>query len=355
MSSPTIRVYDPITYRTPALNLLRSQLPHSLSTYRRLQFGQWSPSARLLSNVSLDSNSPVPSILDSQEAPHPWILAFIDRDQRPETEVWLACSWESSDSSSGESKIETDEARAVQDALVRDLVVAMRDLSLTLMPNTMDAAAAAANGGPAAAARDHVGLSIADYAGHMANPNIVLFGSVHEATTMILQRIGLLADEFATTLVPNHNYIFSIADLPAARDLPSGLRWGVPAQTEHFELIRSRTQIPRQDRTLKILPALAIFLDGSQTPISWAFVGLDGSLTTLHVEPEYRGKGLAKIITAKLFRENMQAFEEERGEVELAQSIVIKGNEASSRVAESLGGQNQCEVYWLRVDLGRLQ
>jgi len=114
---------------------------------------------------------------------------------------------------------------------------------------------------------------------------------------------------------------------------------------------------------MAVLPSLAIYPgkpgkvghDDTEAPVAWAFVGLDGSLTTLHVEPEYRGQGLAKALTTKLFRECMDGFWEEAYRTKLAHGYVIAGNEASEGMCRSLGGRSEWECYWVRVDLGGLR
>lgn len=116
--------------------------------------------------------------------------------------------------------------------------------------------------------------------------------------------------------------------------------------------MRSRTQIPRQETTLAILPQLAI-RNTDNVPVAWAFVGLDGSLTTLHVESEYRGRGLAKSITTKLFNEKMEALWED-GVDKMAHGYVVVGNDASSAVSTSLGGKNGWLAYWIRVNLEKV-
>lgn len=131
-----------------------------------------------------------------------------------------------------------------------------------------------------------------------------------------------------------------------------------------FELVKSRTQIPRQDRTLRKLPSVAIYpTDTSSTtlqPIAWGFLGLDASLTTLHVESAYRGHGLAKSLSLKLFSEEMETYyrhdptatgDNTPIEVRYAHADVATDNKASQGVCESLGGKCYFEVFWIRVDL----
>lgn len=92
-------------------------------------------------------------------------------------------------------------------------------------------------------------------------------------------------------------------------------------------------------------------------PIAWAFIGLDGSLTSLHVEESHRRLGLAKALTTKIFREGRGVFwggEEDAGERErlsIAHGNVAVGNEKSAGMCRSLGGVDLGEVFWLKVDL----
>jgi ribosomal protein S18 acetylase RimI-like enzyme len=148
-----------------------------------------------------------------------------------------------------------------------------------------------------------------------------------------------------------------------APSLASGFKYG-KVNPEDFTLVKSRTQIPRQDRTLRKLPSVAIHpTDTSSTtpqPIAWGFLGLDASLTTLHVEPGYRGHGLAKSLSLKLFSEEMRTYYQhdptttEDGtpiEARYAHADVATDNKASQGVCESLGGKSHFEVFWIRVDL----
>ena len=96
-----------------------------------------------------------------------------------------------------------------------------------------------------------------------------------------------------------------------------------------------------------------IFDEKSGRPVAWAFVGVDSSLTTLHVEEDFRRRGLAKLLTVRLFETEMDGFWEE-GQRKLAFGYVIVGNEASAGMCKSLGGQSDWECYWLRIDLGQV-
>ncbi|KAK5172138.1 uncharacterized protein LTR77_003776 [Saxophila tyrrhenica] len=332
-----------------ALNILRPHIPVSLPLYRRLQFGRFFDATALLTNLNLDGqpnsapNGTPNRITGKQEhnpQNDPWLLAFVDRSCRPETEVWLSASWDSQP-----SPPMPDQEPAI-DALMTSL---LQTLASLLIPPSIHAPAEA----PANGTKDSVGLTHSDYATHASDPRIMLWGAIHAYTVPVLTRLGHLPRRFETSVMPNHCFIFDVPTLPAyeKRSLTPGLRWGKLGR-QHFPLVRSRTQIPRQDRTLAVLPNLAIF--EGDVPVAWAFIGLDASLSTLHVEEPYRGQGLAKALTTKLFREEMGRFWKDGGE-NLAHGYVIDGNKQSEGMCRSLGGKSGWWVYWLRVELGEGQ
>lgn len=317
-----------------ALATLKPNFPICIPLYRRLQFGRFFDATSLLTNISPGSPAPQDS---------PWLFAFVDRSCRPETEVWFHGSWESNTNS-----LSSHEEKAI-DELVRNLVSAMKDLGV---PTSIHQDLLNAKAEELKIEKDHGGFSRDDYGGHMVDSNIMLWGATHEKTVTTLQRLGLLNMRFKTGLVPNFTFIWDVDSLPTPKELPDELRWG-ELKPEHFSIVRSRTQIPRQDRTLAVLPNIGIFSKNTMQPIAWAFVGLDASLTTLHVEPEWRGRGLAKAVTTKLFKEKMGSFWEE-GMKRLAYGFVIVGNKESEGMCRSLGGKSDWLAYWLRVDLSRL-
>ncbi|TKA68866.1 hypothetical protein B0A49_03750 [Cryomyces minteri] len=178
------------------------------------------------------------------------------------------------------------------------------------------------------------------------------------------------------------------------KPLPPGLRWASLRDAD-LALVRQRTKIPRQERTLRSLPSVAIFRDRSHltttssspidnrahaaangtglhhggdhdddddatAPIAWAFLGQDGSLTSLHVEPAFRGRGLAKAVTLKLFSDVQRrqgifaAVGSGDEDVGWAHADAAAENRESIGVMESLGGRWGWDVYWVRVDLERV-
>ncbi|KAK5007480.1 hypothetical protein LTR28_005236 [Elasticomyces elasticus] len=228
-----------------AIQALAQYLPTALPLYRRLQYRHFSSQSYLLvSSTSNPSNGiAAEGVLQNARA-----IAFVDRDQRPETEVWMFGVWE---------------ARAEDEVLSE---------------HWMDDAA------------DHV-----------------------KALLKKIRDIGLpTTDGHSSTVV---------AIYPISTVHPHGTPSAPPA------------------------------------PVAWAFLGLDASLTTLHVEPEYRGRGLAKLVTLKLFSDEMDAFGGEEGAVSQgkrwAHADVQEGNVASYRVMESVGARWSWETYWLKVDVDK--
>ncbi len=158
-------------------------------------------------------------------------------------------------------------------------------------------------------------------------------------------------------------------------ELPPGYHYDrVRADRGEYKLVLSRTAIPRSEATLAKLGSVGIRYmplgdareeekeEEEETEIgqliSWAFLGVDGSLTSLHVEPEHRGKGLAKAVARRLFgalRRGEVGFEDVEGDRAWAHSDVAVENLGSAGVARALGGGEGWGVRWVHVDLGRVR
>lgn len=96
---------------------------------------------------------------------------------------------------------------------------------------------------------------------------------------------------------------------------------------------------------------------------------MDGSVTSLHVEEEVRGKGLGKAVTARLLEMLVEGQWEAGGEdgeertwkgfigltreQAWAHMDVGEKNAASIAVAEGLGGTRAWLVFWTWMDLER--
>lgn len=241
-------------------------------------------------------------------------------------------------------------------------------------------------------------------------PQAFLIGSLHTALYALFMRSGIYAhagkDADADPLPglrihrfdypPYYKYFFrrAVFDPEAAGgedeggsdvSLPSGYRFhdrhgrtGVLGC--HLDLVQSRTHIPRSRAQLSSMPAVAVYHDRNadgereghsvlkdeneeEKPIAWGFLGLDGALATLHVEPAHRGKGLALPLCRQIMRRGMASgvfgaekldflSDGEREKVgEWVHTEVAQYNRASRRVMEKIGGEVLATVIWTVIEV----
>ncbi|KGO64082.1 Acyl-CoA N-acyltransferase [Penicillium italicum] len=227
------------------------------------------------------------------------------------------------------------------------------------------------------------------------DPQAFLIGSLHTGLFSLLQRSGSYtqSDPMPNIRVhrfddpPYYKYFFRrseftpeaesdrSADLPYADlSLPSGYRFhdregreGV--LSKHLDLVQSRTHIPRPKTKLSTMPSMAVYFDSGSSdademPIAWGFLGMDGALATLHVEPEHRGRGLAVPLSKAIMRRGMSldgvfgagsvdsvdSQTQERVGA-WAHAEVAGYNKASQRVMEKIGGRILTTVTWTVIEL----
>jgi GNAT superfamily N-acetyltransferase len=133
--------------------------------------------------------------------------------------------------------------------------------------------------------------------------------------------------------------------------LPADYSFGA-MQDSYLQTVLDRTPIPRTLATLRELVSLGIFHTSSSTPVGWGFLGRDASLSSLHTEPEHRGKGLAVALGAELLRRGSTKEEKDRaGGWFWGHADVSKHNEASLRVMDKLGGKPKWMVRWNECDI----
>lgn len=383
MPSPTPAPAPPKAHLHPTsgstlLPILHDLLPHSLPLYRRLQFQHRTPASRVL--ASFPPAPPDAPNASHAPAPRCFSAAFVDRSARPGTEAWLFLSSEApgrchgppatladppgGDAQAGRRPSERDDVGC--EGCAAALLAVMRGISELPPPPP-----------PPPPSVEPAGLEAAApaYVAHLADPETVLVGALHGSPARVLARHGCVRRELPGLEMPYRKFVFEGAGLPAC-GLPGnegdgrgqGLKWGV-VRGRDFALVRSRSVIPRTDAALALLPSVAVFSqpregeegeeeDDGGRPIAWAFLGLDASLTSLHVEPEWRGRGLAKAVAVKLFRDEMGSFRGVGGEGEmdgLKHADVALDNHESTGVCVSLGGKGAWDLYWVRVSLERVR
>lgn len=244
-------------------------------------------------------------------------------------------------------------------------------------------------------------------------PQAFLLGSLHTALYALLMRSGIYAQAGADAnpaadplpglrihrvdYPPYFKYFFRL-DAFGSEDcakghedseevgmrLPDGYRFhdrrGRTGVREcHLDLVQSRTNIPRSRAQLSSMPGVAVYYDGDgygdgnrqspttdgneeEVPIAWGFLGLDGALATLHVEPAHRGKGLALPLCRQVMRRGMQSDVFGAGGLPLedadrvcvggwVHTEVAQGNRASRRVMEKIGGEVFATAIWTVVEV----
>ncbi|KAF1989719.1 hypothetical protein K402DRAFT_390686 [Aulographum hederae CBS 113979] len=330
------------TYSHPSsgetlLPILHKHLPESLPLYRRLQFHHRSSSSYLLATFPPDS--------DVSATPQCFTIVYLDRSRRPETEAWIYSSKFSAvhhPASETLSKPVSSCPRCHWQLL--SLLAHVRSVPT---PPSVHPPSSLKQNDP--------------YTTHLATPTLLLFGAVHRATAEDLHSPNLIPPSLPGLQNPYVKFLFHTKNLPrsVSTTLRPGLRWGQLRETAgDFQLVRSRTAIPRLEATMRQMVNVAVFpAEESSAPVAWGFLGPDASLSSLHVEPEYRGQGLAKAVTARLWGE-MGAFDPSEGEEELGwlvHSDVERSNAASTGVQKSLGGTASCDCFWVRVDLGKVE
>ncbi|KAI7787120.1 hypothetical protein LA080_001213 [Diaporthe eres] len=299
---------------------LRDHLPQSLPLLRRIQFTHYpqgtTEHARYL--IATDSDGAIDGG-DRQGQPpssqRHFAAAYLDLSKGPETEMYLYSTLEDA----------TDLAAVPNDEVERVL-----DLAVALLHRGKLAAEEALRSGAYKLARG---------AGF-------LVGGLHQPTYELLcSRRGLTSSYWN----PHHAWLFRLDRLPGGGGSEGGsgpgpgLRWDV-VRREDVPLIASRTYIPKIEATLMSEPSVGV-RDAAGTLVAWGFIGVAGTLSTLHVEEPYRGKGMAKAVATKVLREH--SF----GDDGWGSADVHIDNVQSQGVCKGLGGEKGWRNCWTVVDL----
>ncbi|RYO98731.1 hypothetical protein DL763_001992 [Monosporascus cannonballus] len=302
----------------PLLALLGRHVPHSLPLLRRLQFtrfpGGITEHARVLwaSDVELADDLP-----DSAR----FTAGYLDFPRGPETELWLY------------SSLERDWSPAAEDdpttAYADHPAASQAEAALREVKRLRDEYYLRRGGGGGGEEESEKGR-------RRPQPT-VLIGMLSERLRRALAGRGV-AFPYVDTY---DKWLFRAGALPqGVRALPEGMRWDTVRRGD-IPLVLSRTHIKRKERTVVLLRSTAIKLEDG-TPVAWALLGPDSSLSSLHCEPEYRGRSLAKAVAVKLMRDHLRDY----GDEGYGWADVAPNNPSSQGVCRSLGGQIAWTVSW---------
>lgn len=338
---------------------LKSLLPYSISLVYRTQHPNQSEHTHILSTIPTSTT----------EIPNCWAAAYIDRSTRPGTELWLFAAGEDPNHNSQQDEI-NDEANGGSsrgENLGPTLCPTCRLATLTLLDymSTLPLPPLHPDEQPSLVlAKQHekeypesgpgviYPLVPGTFMRHLLWPGVVTLGACHHLLVSLCRDVGILREEFPGASAKLNKFLFRIEDLPAVGKLPEGLRWGDVKECD-LPLVQSRTSIPRATRTLMSLKSQGVYEEGGGNAVAWTFLGLDGSLTTLHTEAEWRGKGIAKAVAARLIGECAPGLAVDERGTAWCHADVYVGNVQSENVCKSLGGRAMWEHYWVRVDLSK--
>ncbi|KAH9879220.1 hypothetical protein J1614_002659 [Plenodomus biglobosus] len=317
---------------------LKALLPYSITLVYRIQHPNRTKDAHIIATFS-------PTV---ETVPGCWAAAYLDRSMRPETELWVFTAGEDPNHSTSKGFCSN----------CRISVLLLLDYMSTLPVPPMhpdsefalDLAKQHEIEHPFPREDGSYALSPGTYMRHLLHPQVVTLGACHLDVMQLCQDAGLVRNEFPGPSAELNKFLFKISRLPGICDLPKGLRWG-KVREKDIEIVKARTSIPRSTRTLLSLKSLGVFDEDSGAIIAWTFIGLDGSLTTLHTEEKYRGKGIAKAVAASIIRQYApDSAIDERGNA-WSHADVYTNNVQSEMVCKSLGGVAMWKCFWLRVDL----
>jgi hypothetical protein len=329
---------------SPSLHAaLKSQLPHSINLVYRTQHANRTPDAHILATF--------PPSTAQKSVPRCWAAAYLDRSMRPETELWVFAAGQVPGHSSSETEFCPDCAKAVYSLLDYMSTLPVPPLHPENMPAFIIAKQHEKEH-PETGPGVKYPITGASYCRHLLMPYVLSLGACHHQVVQLCRDNGLIREEFPGMETMLNKFLFKVSDLPETKELPEELRWG-EMREQDIPIVQAATAIPRAARTLLSLKSVGVFERATDKAVAWTFMGLDGSLTALHTEPQYRGRGIAKAVAAKIFREHAPGLAVDEDGNAWAHGDVYVGNVQSESVCRSLGGKPAMQIFWVRIDVGR--
>jgi hypothetical protein len=268
---------------------------------------------------------------------------------RPETELWIFSSAEQHHHSDPTPEFREESKKTILALLDYMATLPIPPMRSDNLP-ALELAKQHEKEHPTPPASGAYEMSPGTYMRHLLMPKVVTLGACHRDVAQILNEAGVIRAELPGPDAELNKFLFKLSDLPKTRELPEGLRWG-EMREQDIDLVKARTSIPRTTKTLMSLKSVGVFAEETNTAVAWTFLGLDGSLVTLHTEAAYRGQGIAKAVAAKLFRQYAPGLAVDDDGNAWSHADVYMGNTQSESVCRSLGGKALWKCFWVRIDL----
>jgi GNAT superfamily N-acetyltransferase len=191
----------------------------------------------------------------------------------------------------------------------------------------------------------------------------ILLGSVNEKWQPCLAPLGnWLTDNTKFLRGPTYERAVSPFDLStealkSAYGLPAGVALD-RLQDDDLELVMSLTHFRtyeylagRKKKSICVRVPDESRTNGVMTPVAWVLVHADGSLGTLHVQPEYRRHGLAKGVMRALVDSLAGSRDGHVGGTFGWFAVDVQmGNKSAERFFGALEGWNPAwQVGWMRI------
>ncbi|PSS10718.1 hypothetical protein M430DRAFT_36953 [Amorphotheca resinae ATCC 22711] len=311
-TGPKFYVHDQSTAIQTFLPLLHPHLPFSNPIYNRLQAPHNTPSRHCLFAATF----PPPSSESPSSATGVYTILFADRSRHEESQIWIFNPIITSPSPLSQSQ---------QDALTSHLTSAILFLK---------------------------GVTIPEAPGWPFSP-ILRFACLHETIGSSLRKIAESrnAMPYITEWNAWNVSTSAVSNSAESKPLPEGFTVArVPE--DQLDIVLATSTIKRLPSTYLILPNVGL-LNQEGTLVAWCYVAIDGSIATLYVLPEYRGKGfasyVAKELLARLSRGEFKDMGYD-GKSGWVHADVKAGNTPSEGVMKSLGASVSWTTSYMWVD-----
>jgi ribosomal protein S18 acetylase RimI-like enzyme len=301
-------------------NTLKPYLPESNPVYNRVLAPQNTPSRHCLFAATFPppcANEPPPS------APAPaFAILFADRSRHHEAQVWLFNSL----CATAPPALSSTARDRLLHAHVAAAVAFLRDTPVPAAP------------------------------GWPFHP-ILRFACLHAVPAAALAALATAHAALAHRSEWDA-HAASLDALPSARPpLPPRYAFGSVRDEHQLARVLAASTIPRLASSLRALPSAALF-DAAGAMVAWAYVAIDGSLATLYVRPEDRGKGLAAAVVwtllVRLRDGEFAAYRGGNGGSNYVLADVGPENVASRKTLEKLGFKALWRSSYLWVDSSKI-